>query len=66
MPDLSEGQSERFKEAALAVADEMTLKRGRFYWPQALSDINDHPGNTRKQLADWFAKTIEKLGYNIS
>ena len=66
LPDLTESQNDRFSTVARSVANEMALKRNEYYWGMALSDINDHKGNTREQLAEWFARTIKKLGYDIS
>lgn len=66
LPDLSSGQNERFDNVAHGVANDMELKRRYHYWPGSLSDINDHPDNTKKQLAEWFRRTIAKLGYDIS
>ena len=66
LPDLSEGQNTRFDNVANGVANEMELERRCHFWPASLSDINDHPDNTKKQLAEWFTRTIGKLGYDIS
>lgn len=66
LPDLSYTQNTRFDNVANGVANDMGLKRLCHYWPASLSDINDHDDNTKKQLADWFERTIAKLGYDIS
>lgn len=66
LPDLTSDQDTRFRKVAIGVADEMKLKRRRNFWALALSDINDHNGNTKEQLAEWFARTIKKLGYEVT
>jgi len=66
LPDLTVEQNDRFRAVAYRVAEEMELKATSYHFGPALSDINDHPDNTFKQLAKWFERTIEKLGYDIS
>lgn len=31
----------------------------------SIVEVNDHPKNSKRRLATWFEKTIERLGYDI-
>ena len=65
-PTLTDNQCVKFTDITIDVAEEMGLKRHQGIPQRYPATYNDHPGNTRKQLAAWFEEVVKRFGYDIS
>ena len=63
-PDLTIGESSRFRAIARDQAKKMQLDgEGDFI---GVTSTNDNQKNTKEQLATWFERTVQIFGYDIS
>jgi hypothetical protein len=69
-PKLTQEQNTKFIECAVGVAKEMELSQKKSWvmtnWWGGVPGYNDDRRNTSTQLAEWFRKTVERMGYDIS
>jgi hypothetical protein len=63
-PNLTWTESSKFNKLSVTVAMEMHMLPRDDY--VRTPSYNDDKRNTKKKLAEWFAKTVERLGYDIT